>query len=109
MSAEARRNGWRGFDGLAEKVDGGWEYRCDGMPSMFGCGSTLTVTRRWSKVGTKKSGWLVCYGQEPKPGARGHFDNPDEWEDDHDVVLTFCPLCADVVKQQAARHAKADQ
>lgn len=99
MTALARRNGWRGFDnaGAVERVDGGYEYVCDGMPSLMGCGSRVTVSRKWSKVGVKKSGWLVTYGQ----------CFPDEIADDKhgndlDVVLTFCPSCAAVVKQQAA-------
>jgi hypothetical protein len=102
MSASSRRNGWVGFD-VAERVHGGWRYRCDGMPSMFGCGGEIVVARRWAKVGAKKaSGWLVCYGLEPKPGAPGRFDDPGQWQEDHDVVLTFCPSCRVVVEARAA-------
>lgn len=88
MSAEARANGWRGFDGIGERVSGGYEYRCDGMPSLMGCGADVTVPRRWERVGTKKSGWLVCYGLN------------DDATPDLDVVLTFCPRCANVVAAQ---------
>ena len=88
MSAEARANGWRGFDGIGERVRGGYEYRCDGMPSLMGCGADVTVPRRWERVGTKKSGWLVCYGLN------------DDATPDLDVVLTFCPRCANVVAAQ---------
>lgn len=110
MSAEARSNGWRGFEGLGERVErgqfgepperGGWLYRCDGMPRLMGCGEEIVVPRRWSKVGKKKSGWLVCYGLEPKPGTPGEFDDHDQWEEDHDVVLTFCPDCAATLVQR---------
>ena len=92
MSALARANGWRGFDGIGERVDkgefghgptrGGWRYCCDGMPTMRGCGQEVTVSRRFSRVGKKSTGWLVCYGQD--------FDGTL----DTDVVLTFCPSCA---------------
>jgi len=97
VSAIARRNGWRGFDGIGERVPGGWHYQCDGMPHPMGCGSDVTITRRWSKVGTKKSGWLVCYG----------LDFPPEKGDDGkgydlDVVLTFCPSCAAHIRETEA-------
>lgn len=115
MSATARANGWSGFEGIGEKVErggfghpperGGWLYRCDGMPSLRGCGAELIVSRRLSRVGKKKSGWLVIYGLEPKPGTEGLFDDPDQWEEDHDVVLTFCPDCAKVVEAQAQSQA----
>ena len=101
MSALARRNGWRGFDGIAERVDGGWLYRCDGMPHPMGCGSEAQVSRKFSRVGIKSTGWLVCYGEEfpPDPGddGKGH---------DLDVVLTFCPSCRAVVEAQDAKRAK---
>lgn len=111
MSSIAQRNGWHGFDGIGERVErggfghgptrGGWLYRCDGMPSLRGCGEELIVTRRLARVGTKSSGWLVCYGLEPNtPDAP--VDDLSRWHDDHDVVLTFCPRCAEVVKGQAS-------
>jgi len=81
MSELARANGWRGFDGLGERVKGGYEYRCDGMPSPMGCGQDITVPRAWVRVGIKKSGWLVCYGEN------------EDGTPDLDVVLTFCPRC----------------
>jgi hypothetical protein len=85
-----------GFQGIGEKVHGGWLYHCDGMPSMLGCGRTTIVPRRFNRVGRKKTGWLVCYGLEPNtPHSR--FDSPEEWHEDHDIVLTFCPECAEVV------------
>ena len=101
MSEQARRNGWKGFD-VAERVHGGYRYICDGMPSMMGCGVDVIVPRKWTRTGEKKSGWLVVYGLEPKPGTPGRFDNPEEWEEDHDVVLTFCPRCAAIVRDQDA-------
>lgn len=88
MSAEARENGWRGFEGIGERVPGGYEYRCDGMPTPMGCGRDITVPRRWSRPGVKKSGWLVCWALE------------DDGTVDLDVVLTFCPVCAGIVTQQ---------
>lgn len=89
MSAEARRNGWRGFENIAVKVPGGYEYWCDGMPSMTGCGERIAVTRRWSKIGKKKSGWVVCYGLD----GPGDMPFAEMTEPDLDVVLTFCPAC----------------
>lgn len=111
MSAEARANGWNGFEGIGEKVErggfghppktSGWLYRCDGMPWPAGCGQDIIVTRRWTRVGKKKSGWLVCYGLEPNtPDAP--FDDLSQWHEDHDVVLTFCPDCTKVVEAQYA-------
>lgn len=87
MSDLARANGWRGFDELARRVQGGWEYRCDGMPQPTGCPASVVVTRQWSAIGVKKSGWLVCFGEDDGPGT---FDL--------DVVLTFCPSCRLVVE-----------
>ena len=104
MTAAARRNGWRGFEnaGAVEQVDGGYEYVCDGMPHPMGCGERVVVTRRWATVGTKKSGWLVCYGQcFPNETA------DDEHGNDLDVVLTFGPSCAAVVKEQDAKRRQA--
>lgn len=97
MTALARRNGWRGFDNIGERVAGGYEYACDGMPRLNGCGERVIVPRRWAKVGAKKSGWVVMYGQcFPDEAA------DDEHGNDLDVVLTFCPSCAEVVAQQSA-------
>lgn len=90
MSALARANGWRGFDGIGERVPGGYEYQCDGMPTLMGCPQSITITRRWTTVGAKKSRWLVCYGLDD--------DGPDT-----DVVLTFCPTCAAVVNAHQQR------
>ena len=116
MSALARQNGWRGFDDLGQRVErggfghepktGGWMYSCDGMPWITGCGQTVIVPRRWTRVGIKKSGWMVCYGLESKPGTRGELDDPSQWEEDHDIVLTFCPRCAVIVKQQDAERGR---
>jgi hypothetical protein len=103
VSAEARANGWNGFASIGERVTGGYLYRCDGMPRLGGCGAELIVTRRLARVGMKSSGWLVCYGMEPKPGMPGLFDDPSQWEEDHDEVLTFCPSCTEVVRQQDER------
>ena len=88
MSALARRNGWRGFEGIGERVDGGWLYRCDGMPTPMGCGAEVVVPVRYARVGVKASGWLVCYGLDD-PGAPGD----DGKGNDLDVVLTFCQPC----------------
>lgn len=108
MSETARANGWRGFDGIGEKVDrvmgvrdsrAGWLYRCDGMPTQMGCGAEIVVGRRYTRPGRKPSGWLVCYGTTDGPGDDGKGN-------DLDVVLTFCPACAARVKEQeAARPA----
>jgi hypothetical protein len=101
VSALARRNGWRGFDnaGAVERVDGGWEYVCDGMPHPLGCGGRITVSRRWKTVGTKKDGWLVCYGLD----GPSNVPFSEHTEPDLDVVLTFCPSCAAVVREQEAK------
>lgn len=105
MSAEARRNGWTGFD-IGDRVEGGWLYRCDGMPYPGGCSEQVMVSRRWSKVGKKKSGWLVCYGLEAKDGSKPYSD-PDNLYEDHDIVLTFGPQCAPIVEaQDKARGVK---
>lgn len=100
MTAQARANGWDGFNNIGERVDGGWEYRCDGMPSLMGCGNTVTVTRKLTRTGTKKTGWLVTYGlcgdDEQADDQHGH---------DLDVVLTFCPSCAHVVREQENARA----
>ncbi len=99
MSALARANGWRGFDGLGERVKGGTAYCCDGEAHAMGCGDYVTVSRPWTKVGMKSSGWLVTYGRcdDGDPGDDGKGN-------DTDVVLTFCPACAAVIRaQEAAR------
>lgn len=104
MTVAARASGWRGFDGIGTQVDrvmgipgskAGWEYRCDGMPSLVGCHEYTVVSTRFTRVGEKSTGWLVTYGK----------CFPDESADDRDgndldVVLTFCPSCAAVVKEQ---------
>ena len=65
MTALARENGWRGFDGIGEKVErvpgvkdsaSGWMYRCDGMPTRMGCGGEIVVPRRFVKTGLKSTG-----------------------------------------------------
>lgn len=91
MSELARANGWRGFEGIGEPTAGGYEYMCDGMPSPMGCGASVVVTRKFARIGVKKTGWYVCYGME------------DDGEPDVDVVLTFCPRCAAVVQAQERR------
>jgi len=111
VSAEARRNGWRGFDGIGERFEpngfghgpqrGGYIYRCDGMPSLWGCSEQLIVTRKLSRVGTKSSGWYVCYGRDD-PGEPGD----DGKGNDLDVVLTFCPECTKVVKEQEKSYVQ---
>lgn len=88
MTAPAREYGWRGFDDLGAKVRGGHEYTCDGMPTPGGCGESMVTTRKLTRVGVKKSGWLVCYGLD------------EDGAPDLDVVLTFCPECAKIVESQ---------
>lgn len=109
MSAEARANGWCGFD-VAERVHGGYQYDCDGLPTPMGCGGQIVVPRKWTRPGVKKkSGWLVTFGLEPKRGSLGRVDVPEDWESDEDVVLTYCPRCREVVEQQeAARSVGGD-
>lgn len=102
MNALARQNGWRGFD-IGERVDGGWLYICDGMPTFMGCGEQVIITRRWTRVGKKRSGWLVCYGLETKRSDLP-FSDPDNLYEDHDIVLTFCPKCAKIVEEQNGRR-----
>lgn len=98
MTATARANGWHGFDGIGEKVPGGYQYDCDGMPTLMGCAGRIIVPRRWARVGKKKaSGWLVCYGLEPIR-ADLPLDDPANLYEDKDVVLTFCPSCTTVVE-----------
>lgn len=108
MGEVARANGWDGFRSFGTRVEGhGWEFRCDGMPTMMGCGASVYVTRRWAKVGVKSSGWLVTYGMEPKPefGEDAPIDEPEKWQDDHDVVLAYCPTCrVEVERQQEEWH-----
>lgn len=109
MSVLARENGWRGFEELGTKVDrgmfgepphtSGWLFKCDGMPTPMGCGQEIVVTRRWTRVGTKKSGWLVMYGLEPDT-YQSDLNDPNQLHEDKDVVLTFCPSCAAVVLRQ---------
>jgi hypothetical protein len=63
VSALARKNGWTGFENIGRRVDGGYLYVCDGMPTLMGCGGELIVTRPLARVGKKKgSGWMVCFG-----------------------------------------------
>lgn len=98
MSALARANGWKGFGGIGERVEKGWLYRCDGMPTMQGCWRELVVTRRFARIGKKAgSGWLVCYGRD--------FDGTE----DTDVVLTFCPSCAAVVARGVGAGTRKDR
>lgn len=89
QQAHVAENGWHGFEGIGDRVPGGYEYRCDGMPSRMGCPEAVVVTRRFSRTGVKKSRWLVCYGLD------------EGGEPDLDVVLTFCPRCAGVVMRQS--------
>ncbi len=93
MSAEARANGWRGFTDLGRRAPGGYAYGCDGMPTLSGCGEELVTRRPLARVGTKGTGWYVCFGTD----AKG--------TEDRDVVLTFCPRCAAIVKAQERRPA----
>lgn len=95
MSDEAAMNGWDGFNSIGERVPGGYSYRCDGMPSPMGCPAEVVVKRRLAQIGTKASGWLVTYGRcdDGDPGDDGKGN-------DLDIVLTFCPVCAEVVRSQ---------
>lgn len=103
MNSIARTNGWRGFDSAGTKVPGGWQYDCDGMPTLMGCGAQVKVTRQWTRTGTKKSGWLVCYGLEPIR-CDLPIDDPANLYEDKDVVLTFCPRCAEVVREREKKR-----
>ena len=96
MSKAARENGWHGFDSIGDKVTGGYLYKCDGMPTMMGCGAEIVVSRRFTRVGVKSTGWLVCYGLDTLDSTGGD----DGKGHDLDVVLTFCPSCRAVVEGQ---------
>lgn len=67
------------------KVDGGWLYVCDGLPTLMGCGDEIIVTRQYKRTGIKSSGWLVCNGID------------EHGKDEPEIGLTFCPSCALVV------------
>ena len=99
MNTIAADNGWRGFNSAGTKVPGGWQYDCDGMPTLMGCGAQITVTRQYVRTGRKSSGWLVTFGLEPDTEDTP-IDSPTGWHEDKDVVLTFCPRCADIVEAQ---------
>lgn len=74
-----------------ERYGQNWVTRCDGMPSMFGCGSeivTPTPYRGRPSSRPKRSGWLICYGED------------DDGSDDHRIVLAFCPRCAEVMRRR---------
>lgn len=111
MSVTARANGWRGFDGIAERIkpdpefggDRGWLYRCDGLPSWSGCGNEILLRRRWTTVGRKRDGWEVMYG------TNGPDDPGDDGKgNDLDVVLTFCPRCAEHVRNFEEHRTEPD-
>lgn len=103
MTAIARANGWKGFEDLGERVEGGWLYRCDGLPTYMGCSAEVVVPRRWSRVGLKtKSGWLVTYGYCDPNDPDDPADDKDG--NDLDVVLTYCPRCAKIVLEQDKRR-----
>jgi len=73
------------------KVPGGWLYRCDGMPTMRGCGEETIVSRKYLRTGLKSTGWLVCNGQN------------DDGSDDLEVALVFCPSCTLIVLEQGPK------
>jgi len=91
---------WNGFKGVGEKTDGGWLYRCDGMPTVMGCGAQVTITVPYARVGKKSTGWLVTYGLADPESTT----NADSKGNDLDVVLVFCPSCAKVVEEQDKRR-----
>ena len=68
-----------------------WETTCDGMPTLTGCSSSISHSRKYTVFNDqrKPSGWLICY-------AKDEAGKPDKR-----LVLAFCPRCADVVEQQA--------
>lgn len=70
-------------------------YECDGMPTMRGCGSEITIPVPYVKEGRKKSGWLVSHATED-------IDNTPTTPIH---LMFFCPSCADVVEKQE-REAK---
>jgi hypothetical protein len=101
MSELARKNGWRGFEnaGAVEHIPGeGYEYVCDGMPTMMGCGSRIIVRRKWTTVGKKKDGWTVMFGLDSIDGSKP-MDDPSNQVEDEDVVLVFCPRCTATMKE----------
>lgn len=82
MSATARRNGWRGFEGIGQKLDLGTEYTCEGAGFGADCEGSTFRTKPWTTVGKKHGGWVVLYGVD------------DDGTDDTDVVLVLCRIHA---------------
>ncbi len=72
-----------------DRYDRMWVTRCDGMPTMMGCGSEIVTSRPYTTPSAKPkpSGWIVMYGKN------------DDGSDDHRIVLAFCPSCAAVVRR----------
>ena len=71
----------------SERWNGRWTTRCDGMPTMLGCGEEIETSVPYSRPSEKlkPSGWLICYGKD--------------WDgtSDRKIVLAFCPSCAEHV------------
>ena len=72
------------------------EVFCDGMPSMMGCAERIKPTRKWTKEGRKKTGWLVDHATE------------DIWGTPSKPIylLHFCPSCAEIVLRQIAKQER---
>ena len=73
------------------------EVFCDGMPTHYGCHSTIRPTRPWRGEGRKKSRWLVSHATE------------DIWGTPSVPIflLHFCPSCAEIVLRQIAKQEAA--
>jgi hypothetical protein len=89
-----------GFILIGTKLDVGWAYPCDGMPTPYGCLELILRKRRLAYTGDvvlpgSKRPWLVTYGID----AEGH--------DDRFTVLVYCPDCADVVRAQEPQFSTA--
>lgn len=67
------------------------EVYCDGMPSHYGCPSTIKPKRKWVGEG-RRSGWLVTHSVDDVHGT------PSEPL----FLIHFCPSCAIVVLSQMA-------
>lgn len=73
-------------------MSGMTETQCDGMPTMMGCGQSITNSVPYKLPGKKKSGWLVIWGIN------------DDGTEDKEMLLTFCPRCAVIVEEQEAKR-----
>lgn len=65
-----------------------WTTRCDGWSTPVGCPNEIETTVPLTRVGTKSTGWYLCYGQD------------ENGKDDKEFLLAFCPTCAQEVHRQ---------